>query len=64
MKKNKILITAVLMFLFTMCLAPITTFAATEIGDIEIENVKLITIQVMLPKQMLLQWVVGTVYIV
>lgn len=40
MKKNKILITAVLMFLFTMCLAPITTFAATEIGDIEIENVK------------------------
>lgn len=40
MKKNKILITAVLMFLFTMCLAPITTFSATEIGDIEIENVK------------------------
>ena len=40
MKKNKILITAVLMSLFTMCLAPITTFAATEIGDIEIENVK------------------------
>ena len=40
MKKSKILITAVLMFLFTMCLAPITTFAATEIGDIEIENVK------------------------
>ena len=40
MKKNKILISAVLMFLFTMCLAPITTFAATEIGDIEIENVK------------------------
>ena len=40
MKKSKILITAVFMFLFTMCLAPITTFAATEIGDIEIENVK------------------------
>lgn len=30
MKKSKILITAVLMFLFTMCIAPITTFAATE----------------------------------
>ena len=40
MKKSKILITAVFMFLFPMCLAPITTFAATEIGDIEIENVK------------------------
>jgi len=40
MKKSKILITAVLMFLFTMCIAPITTFAATEIGDVEIENVK------------------------
>ena len=40
MKKSKILITAVLMFLFTTCIAPITTFAATEIGDIEIENVK------------------------
>lgn len=40
MKKSKILITAVFVFLFTMCLAPITTFAATEIGDIEIENVK------------------------
>ena len=26
MKKSKILITAVLMFLFTMCIAPITTF--------------------------------------
>lgn len=40
MKKSKILITAVLMFLFTTCIAPITIFAATEIGDIEIENVK------------------------
>ena len=35
MKKSKILITAVLMFLFTMCIAPITTFAATEINKVE-----------------------------
>ena len=35
MKKSKILITALLMFLFTMCIAPITTFAATEISKVE-----------------------------
>ena len=35
MKKSKILITAVLMFLFTMCIAPTTTFAATEINKVE-----------------------------
>ena len=40
MKKSKILITAVLMFLFTMCIAPITTFAATEIGKVQIGSVK------------------------
>ena len=40
MKKSKILITAVLMFLFTMCIAPITTFAATEISKVQIGSVK------------------------
>ncbi len=40
MKKSKILIAAVLMFLFTMCIAPITTFAATAIGKVEINAVK------------------------
>ena len=35
MKKSKILITALLMFIFTMCIAPITTFAATEINKVE-----------------------------
>ena len=40
MKKSKILIAAVLMFLFTMCIAPITTFAATTIGKVEINAVK------------------------
>lgn len=35
MKKSKILITALLMFIFTMCIAPITTFAATEISKVE-----------------------------
>ena len=40
MKKSKILITAVLMFLFTMCIAPITTFAATVIDKVEIGGSK------------------------
>lgn len=40
MKKSKILITAVLMFLFTMCIAPITTFAATAIDKVEIGGSK------------------------
>ena len=40
MKKSKILIIAVLMFLFTMCLAPITIFAATEISKVEIGGSK------------------------
>ena len=35
MKKSKILVTALLMFIFTMCIAPITTFAATEISKVE-----------------------------
>ena len=41
MKKSKILIPAVLMFLFTMCIAPIITFAATTIGKVEIGGSKL-----------------------
>lgn len=40
MKKSKILITAVLMFLFTLCIAPITTFAATTIDKVEIGGSK------------------------
>ena len=40
MKKSRILITAVLMFLFTMCITPITTFAATEIDKVEIGGSK------------------------
>mgnify|MGYP004700975887 CR=1 FL=1 len=38
--KRKLFVTTILMFLFALCIAPITAFAATEIGDIEIENVK------------------------
>lgn len=43
MKKNKILITVVLMFLFTMCIAPISTFAEDldlSKANIDIEGVK------------------------
>ena len=39
MKKSKILIPTVLMFLFTMCIAPIITFAATTIGEANISGV-------------------------
>ena len=35
MKKSKILITTVLIFLFTMCIAPINIFATTEISKVE-----------------------------
>ena len=43
MKKSKILITAVLMFLFSMCIAPISTFAEDldlSKANIDIEGVK------------------------
>lgn len=43
MKKSKIFITAILMFLFTMCIAPISTFAENlDLGtaNIDIEGVK------------------------
>ena len=40
MKKSRILITAVLMFLFTMCIVPTTAFAATKISKVQIISVK------------------------
>ena len=40
MKIKKILITTMLMFLFTLCIAPINAFATTEIGKVEINAVK------------------------
>ena len=40
MKKSKIFIITMLMFLVAMCIAPITVFATTEIGKVEINAVK------------------------
>lgn len=40
MKIKKILITTMLMFLLTLCIAPINAFATTEIGKVEINAVK------------------------
>lgn len=40
MKKSKMLIITILMFLFTMCVAPITTFATTNISRVDINAVK------------------------
>lgn len=40
MKIKKILIITMLMFLFTLCIAPINAFATTEIGKVEINAVK------------------------
>ena len=40
MKKSKILIITMLMFLVAMCIAPMTAFASTEIGKVEINAVK------------------------
>ncbi len=40
MKKIKMLIITILMFLFTMCVAPITTFATTNISRVDINAVK------------------------
>lgn len=40
MKKSKILIITTLMFLFTMCIAPLTTFATTNISRVDINAVK------------------------
>ena len=41
MKKSKIFIITMLMLLVAMCIAPITVFATTEIGKVEINAVKL-----------------------
>ena len=40
MKKSKIFIITMLMFLVAMCIAPMTAFASTEIGKVEINAVK------------------------
>ncbi len=40
MKKSKIFIITMLMLLVAMCIAPITVFATTEIGKVEINAVK------------------------
>ena len=39
-KKKKLFITTILMFLFTLCIAPVNAFAATEINKVEINAVK------------------------
>ena len=38
-KKRKLFVSTILTFLFTLCIAPITAFATTEIGEIDIESV-------------------------
>ncbi len=40
MKKSKMLIITILMFLFAVCVAPITTFATTNISRVDINAVK------------------------
>ena len=40
MKKSKIFIITMLMLLVAMCIAPITVFATTEIGEANIGSVK------------------------
>ena len=39
-KKKKLFITTILMFMFTLCIAPVNAFAATEINKVEINAVK------------------------